>query len=177
MQICLILRLGRLLRRFRWARGIAGADVRHSLYGVLGSVGGIVVFLVFLDAAFIAMRLTVVSTLLEKAVFLVPRVVAALAIFGLGWLVSFWTSMAVRRSLYREDVPRATLVASYARGAVLLLFAAMALAELDVAREIVIIGFTVIYVTLGVLTVTFTFAGAKRFVQGIFEGSEKDQNA
>lgn len=177
VQICLILRLGRLLRGFRWARGIAGADVRHSLYGVLGSIGGVIVFLVFLDAAFIAMRLAVVAALLEKAVFLVPRVLAALAIFGLGWLVSFWTSMAVRRSLYREDIPRAALVATYIRGAVLLLFAAMALAELDVAREIVVIGFTVIYITLGVLTVIFSFAGARRFVHSVFEEPGKEQRA
>jgi hypothetical protein len=44
---------------------------------------------------------------------------------------------------------------------VLLLFAAMAIAELNIAREVVIIGFTVIYVTLGALTVIVTLAVAR----------------
>jgi Mechanosensitive ion channel, conserved TM helix len=161
IQVCTMLRLGRLLGRFRWAEGLTKADVRASLYGVLGNVAAVVVFLVFLDAAFTAMRLTVVSAVLEGTVFLFPRIVAALAIFGLGWLVSLWASLAVRRSLRREAVPRATLVAAFARAMVLLLFAAMAIAELNIAREVVIIGFTIIYVTLGALTVIVTLAVAR----------------
>jgi Mechanosensitive ion channel, conserved TM helix len=173
IQVCTMLRLGRLLGRFRWAEGLTKADVRASLYNVLGNVGGVVVFLVFLDAAFTTMRLTVVSAVLEGTVFLFPRIVAALAIFGLGWLVSFWASLAVRRALRREAVPRATLVAAFTRAMVLLLFAAMAVAELNIAREVVIIGFTVIYVTLGTLTVIVTVAAARVVIPRLLGGSSE----
>jgi hypothetical protein len=59
----------------------------------------------------------------------------------------------VRRVLLREAVGLPDLIASYVRGMLLVLFSAMALTQLGVAREIVIIGFTVVFVTLAALTV------------------------
>ena len=96
IQICIMLRLHRLLAAFRWARGLSRTDVRLSLFSVLGSVTGFVVFLVFLNAAFAAMRLAVVSDLVQGLVLVFPRLVLAGVIFGVGWLVSLGTSQAVR---------------------------------------------------------------------------------
>ena len=57
IQVCTMLRLGRLLGRFRWAEGLTKADVRASLYSACWETSAaVVVFLVFLDAAFTAMR-------------------------------------------------------------------------------------------------------------------------
>jgi len=176
IQICVTLRLGRILRRFRWARGLTKVDVRLSLYGLLGNLAALVVFLVFLDAAFTAMRLAAVSELVGRAVLVFPRLLIALITFGVGWLISFWAAGAIRRTLHREAVPRADLVASYVRAVILLLFAAMALAEVDVAREIVIIGFTVVYVTLGVLTILLAARGAKEVIQKLLTVSSGEQH-
>jgi hypothetical protein len=164
-QACMTLRLGRLLGQFRWGRGLSRADARHSLYGLLGTLVGLLVFLVFLDTAFIAMRLTVVVSLLEKLVFLIPRLVAAVLIFGMGWLISHWATQSILRWLRREEVPRASFVAGFVQAVLLFLFAAMAIAELDVAREIVVIGFTVIFVTLGAMTVIATTIGGRGLIQ------------
>ena len=165
VQVCMTLKHGRLLGQFHWGRSLSGAAVRHSLYNLLGSLGRLIVFLVFLDTAFTAMRLTAVASHLERIVSLFPRVVTALAIFALGWLISFWASMAIRRTLHREGVPRASLVSGYARAMLLLLFAAMVIAELDIAPKVVVIGFTVIYVTLGALTVILTIKGGQGIIQ------------
>jgi hypothetical protein len=54
----------------------------------------------------------------------------------------------------------------------MLFFSAMALTELDIAREIVVIGFSVTIVTLGVLTIVLTVTGGKRFVAKILESLE-----
>jgi Mechanosensitive ion channel, conserved TM helix len=165
VQICMTLKLGRLLGQFRWARGLSRADARHPLYGLLGSLVGLVVFLVFLNSAFLAMRLTVVAGLLERMVSLFPRLVAALTIFALGWLVAFWTSLAIHSWLRKEEIPRASFFAGFAQAVLLLLFAAMAVAELDIAREIVVIGFSVIFVTLGTLTVIVAIFGGREVMQ------------
>ena len=41
----------------------------------------------------------------------------------------------------------------------------MALVELDIAREIVIIGFATIFITLGIFTIVIAFIGGKDFVK------------
>ena len=153
VQLLAILRLHRLLSGFRWAKGLARVDVRMSMYSVAGNIAGLVAFLVFLDAALEAMGLTALSGLVAQAVLVIPRVLLAALIFALGMLVSAAAGGAVRRILLREAVGRADLIASYVRGMLLVLFSAMALTQLAVAREIVIIGFTVVFVTLAALTV------------------------
>lgn len=175
VQICVILRLHRLLQVFRWARGLNKVDVRLSLYGLLGNLVGLVVFLVFLNAAFSTLRLTVVSALVERLVLIIPRLLIALSIFGIGWLISLWAGMGVRRALLREGVPRASLVAGYASVMLLLLFAGMALAELDVSREVVIIGFGVVYVTMGAITVIVTAVAGKEILRKVLESSRDER--
>ncbi|MGB4549039.1 MAG: hypothetical protein WBI10_09000, partial [Syntrophales bacterium] len=55
--------------------------------------------------------------------------------------------------LTRENMPRAMFIADYCRTVLILLFSAMALVQLNIAREIVLIGFSIIFVTLGVIAV------------------------
>jgi hypothetical protein len=55
-----------------------------------------------------------------------------------------------------------------------MLFFAMALVELNVAREIVIIGFATIFITLGLLTVVAAAVGGKNFIKKIVESLEED---
>jgi hypothetical protein len=69
--------------------------------------------------------------------------------------------LSIRRALYREGIPRASLVARFANAVILLFFFAMALVELDIARTIVIIGFSVIIITLALLTIIIVSMGGK----------------
>jgi hypothetical protein len=49
----------------------------------------------------------------------------------------------------------------------------MALAQLDMAREIVVVGFTVTIITLGALTVIFAAFGGKELVKRLLESLEE----
>lgn len=49
-----------------------------------------------------------------------------------------------------------------------------AIAELDIAPQVVVIGFTVIYVTLGALTVILTIKGGQGIVQRLLGTLEKE---
>jgi len=49
----------------------------------------------------------------------------------------------------------------------------MALTELDMAREIAIIGFVVIFVTLGVLVIVITTIGGRALVKKILDSIEQ----
>ena len=164
-QLCILLRLERLLRSFRWGEELSKADIRHALYNAIGNVAFVVIFLVFLNAAFAAMKLVILSNLIEKSVGIFPRLLISLFIFGIGWLLARWASLSVRRGLGREGIPRATLIARFSNAVILLFFSAMALVELNIAREIVIIGFAVIIVTLAVVTVIMVSIGGKEIVR------------
>jgi hypothetical protein len=57
----------------------------------------------------------------------------------------------------------------------LLFFSAMALTELDIAREIVFIGFATIFITIGLLTVVVTAFGGKSFLKKIGDRYNDDK--
>lgn len=164
-QLCVILRIERLLGSFRWGGEFSKADIRHALFNAIGNVVFILVFLIFLNAALDAMKLKILSNMIQKGVSIVPRLLISLIIFSLGWIIARWVALAVRRSLYREGIPRATLIARFSSSVILIFFSAMALVELNVAREVVIIGFSVIILTLSVLTIILVSIGGKELVK------------
>jgi hypothetical protein len=112
-----------------------------------------VVILVFLNFALITWDLQFLSALLSEAIGLFPRIATALLIFGIGWIIARQAARALWEVLTRENVPRAMFIADYCRTVLILLFSAMALVQLNIAREIVLIGFSIIFVTLGVIGV------------------------
>jgi hypothetical protein len=173
VQVMVLLRLDRLFRRFRWGTSLQKADVRYPFYEFVGDGAFIIVFLVFLNSSLEALQLTVLSNMIERGVTFIPRLFIAAVICGFGWLLAGWASGAIQRALIKEDVPRATLVARFTKIVGILFFSAMALAELDLAREIVVIGFTVVMVTLGLLVVIMTAHGGKRYVEKFLETLEE----
>jgi hypothetical protein len=84
---------------------------------------------------------------------------------SLGWLIASWTSNSIHKSLSREQIPRSALIAKFTKAVILLFFSAMALVELEIAQQIVIIGFSTIIITLGLITVVVFFVGGKEFIK------------
>ena len=173
-QLCVIVRIDRLVGGFRWGSDFSKADVRHALFNAIGGVASVLVFLVFLNAALEAMQLTVLSNLIEKSVLIVPRLIVALLIVGLGWIIARWLAVTIRKGLTREDVPQASLISRFVKAVLILFFSAMALVELDIAREIVVTGFTVTIITLGALSVVVTAVGGKGFVRKVVAKLEEE---
>lgn len=174
VQMCILFKLDRLLRRFRWGQALSKADVRYAAYDSIGNVAFFAFFLIFLHSGLSVMNLTVLSDLLEGAVFFLPRLLVALSIFVVGWLISGWVAGAIQKALIKEDFPRATLLARFSKLVLLLFFSAMALTELNVAREIVVIGFTTIIITLGVLVVVITAGGGKTLIKMLLKTFEQE---
>jgi hypothetical protein len=167
IQVSILIRIDRYLRRSRWEAEFAKADVRYGLYNLIGNIGFTLIFLLFLDNALIAWNLNMLSDLLSKLILFLPKIIIAVSIFGLGWLLSFMAEKSILKSLYREQIPRASLISRFIKVILLLFFSAVALVELDVAREIVIIGFSTIFITLGAISIVITAVGGKSFVNKI----------
>jgi hypothetical protein len=173
IRVALLLRLEGLLTRLRWGEDFSKADVRYGFYNFLGNIAFFVIFVIFLDNAFRTWKLTVLSEFLEKGIYFFPRIILAMALFGFGWLIASWAAMSASRALHREGIPRASLIAHLIKAVLMMFFSAMALVELDIAREIVIIGFSTIFITLGLLAVVITAVGGKTFLKKISDSIEK----
>jgi len=169
VQVLSALKFDRLLRKFKWGAGFSKADVRYAVYEFAGNFAFLVVFLILLNASLEALQLNVISDLLKQGVLFVPKLIIATVILGLGWILTSWITGVIHRALTKEGVPRAMLIARFAKFVIMLFISAMALTELDIAREIVVIGFSVTIITLGVLAIVMTTIGGKRFVSGILE--------
>lgn len=174
VRLLLILRLDRMLQKFQWGEDFSKGDVRFALYTFIGNLVFLLVLLIFLSGALSVMNLTVLSNLLEKGILFLPKLAIALVIFGIGWFVALWVGKAIRKALAEEEIPRSALIARFSKMILLLFFFAMALTELDIAREIVIIGFTTIMITLGALAIVLTARGGKKFIDKVLEPFDEE---
>ncbi|MFH1079984.1 MAG: hypothetical protein V1766_06950 [Pseudomonadota bacterium] len=176
IHISVVLKLEHFLNRSRWKRALEKADVRHGFYNFVGNIFFVVIFLIFLDYTLITWGLTFFSDILGKAILLLPRLMAAFVTFGIGWLIARLAANALQKVMISENVRDASFVASYARVMLIVLFSAMSLINLDIAGEIVLIGFSTIFITLGLIAViTVAFRRSLLSEKKGIVGSEKDE--
>ena len=173
IQLCMIFRVHHYLPRMRWRKAVSKADVRDALFSYVGNLVFIAVFIVFIYGALATLKLTVLSSLLEHTIFFLPRVVGCFVIFAIGLFLSNRIAVVVHMAVLREGIPRASLIARFTKGALVMFFSAMALTVLDFARQVVIVGFTVSFATLGALVVVAAVAGGKEMFQKIFHWPEE----
>ena len=178
IQFSMILRVDRFLKQSPFEAEITKADVRYSLYHLIGNIGFVIIFLIFFENALVAWKLTILSDLLIKGILLLPRIITALVIFGLGWFLASLVQISVLNILNREEIPRASLISKFTKSLLLIFFSAIAFVELDFAREIIIIGFATIFITLGVIAIVITAINAKDFIRRIGNSlkEEKDED-
>jgi hypothetical protein len=168
VQLLIAFRLERIFTRVRWRQTLSKADIRYALFGFIGNIFFFVIFLIFLYTALDAMKLTVLSNLIQNGVVFIPKLIVAFIIFGIGWIIAGRVSTSVYIALAKENVPNYSLISRFIRFAILFFFSAMALAEIEIAVEIVIIGFTTIFITLAVLAVVFAIVGGKSYMNKFF---------
>jgi hypothetical protein len=168
VQLLVAFRLERLFTRVQWRQTLSKADIRYALFGFIGNIFFFVIFLIFLYTALDAMKLTVLSSLIQNGVLFIPKLIVALIIFGLGWIIAGRVSGSVYIALAKENVPNYSLVARFTRFVILLFFSAMALVEIEIAVEIVVIGFTTIMVSLALLAIVLTIVGGKSYISKFF---------
>ncbi|HUU27972.1 MAG TPA: hypothetical protein VM123_09180 [archaeon] len=174
VRLSIVLRLERFLVRSRWTQDFSKADVRYGVYNFIGNIGFLFIFLLFFNSALSAWKLEILSALLGRGINFLPHLIVSLFTFGVGWLIASWSEKGALKVLRREDIPRSSLISRFIKIVLLLFFSAMALVELNVAHEVVIIGFASIFITLCALTIVITAVGGKAFVDKIEVSLKKD---
>jgi hypothetical protein len=158
IQIMILFRMERFLTRFRWGGAFGKADIRFGLYNLVGNVVFLLVLLTFLDFTLLVWDLRILSEQLGSVILLLPRLVKAALIALLGWFLARWSGQAVATKAFRGDRDYAVLAAWFVRIALLLVFGGMALYELDVARPILMVAFSILLVALGLLALLAGYA-------------------
>jgi len=169
VRLLIFLRVDRVVVRLGWGRALAKGDVRHSLFGLVGIVCGVVLFLVFLDNAVVVWKLTVLAQLLEKLVLLIPQLITAALVLLVGWGVAGTASRAVQQTLVQEEFERARLAGRIVRAAILVIVCAIALVELDLGVSIVTGAFLISFGALALCFVVAFGLGSKRAVELMWE--------
>lgn len=175
IQILVILRFERLFLRLQWRRALSKADIRYAMFNLVGNVVFFIVFLIFLNSALAAMKLTILSTLIQQSVLFIPRLIIAFLILGIGWIVAGRVSNSVYNALLKEDVPNYSIISRFVKFVSLLFFASMALVEIDIATQIVVIGFTTIMISLAVISIIIIFLNGKPFLKEYLGRTGKEQ--
>ena len=169
VRVLIFLRLDRVVTRMGWGRALEKGDVRHSLFGLFGTVLGVLLFLVFLENAVVIWKLTVLSQLLERLVLLIPQLIIAAVILLIGWSVATAVSRSVHRALAQEEFERARFAGKVVHAAILVLASAIALVELDIAVAIVTGAFLIAFGALALCFVLAFGLGSKRAVELMWE--------
>jgi len=173
IQLLVVLRFERLFIRLQWRRALSKADIRYAVYNLIGNIIFFIVFLIFFNSALDAMKLTVLSSLIQQGVIFIPKLIVALFILGIGWIVAGRVSNSVYISLLKEDVIQYSLISRLVKFIAILFFAAMALVEIDIAPQVVIIGFTTVMITLGIIAIAMVILGGKSSLNNLMNKAEK----
>ena len=174
IQMLILLKFDRALVRFPWGRAFSKADVRYGFYSFIGNIFFVIIFLLFLYYTLLSWGLKFISELLREGILFFPRLIAAGAILGIGWMIASWASRSLYKFLYQEKIPYSTFIAYYTKVVLIVLFFAAAFAELDIARNIIIIGFTTIIITLGIIAVILTAVHGKGVLSKLKESSDME---
>jgi hypothetical protein len=150
VRVLVWLRLDRLAGRVGWRSAFGKGDVRAALYDLLGTVAFVVVVLVFLDNALIIWGLDVLSRFIDRVVVALPRLALAAVIVAAGVTIAGAAAGRAEAALEEEEVGYARLLAKGLKGVLLAVVAAVALWELDLARQIVLSGFVIAFGAMGI---------------------------
>lgn len=168
IQLLAVLKFDKLFTRVKWKSAISKADIRFALYNFIGNIIFFIVFLIFLNSALDALNLFILSRLIEQGVLFIPKLFVASIIIGAGLLIASRASGAVFHSLLKENIQHASLISRFIKFVIILFFSAMALEEINLATDIVVIGFTTVIVTISIITIIIVMSG-KGSIKNFFQ--------
>jgi len=169
VRILIMLRLDRLGGRFAWRAAFGKGDVRAALYNLLGNVIMLLVVLVFLDNALQIWGLVVLSRLISQAVVYLPNIALVALIVTVGLLLSNVVANRVEDALHEEGAPHPRLLARLLKAALQAVVGALALWQLNFARQIVLAAFLIAFGAIGIAFAVGVGLGSARAIQESWE--------
>jgi hypothetical protein len=165
VRVLIWLRLDRLAGRVGWRSVFGKGDLRAALFDLLGTAAFVLVVLVFLDNALTIWGLAVLSRLIDGVVVALPRLAMAAFIVAAGIAVANAAAARAEAALEEEEIGYARLVGKGLKAVLLAVVAALALWELNFARQIVLSGFVIAFGAMGVAFAISIGLGSTKAIQ------------
>ena len=97
----------------------------------------------------------------------------ALFIFSIGWIIAGRVSNSVYNSLLKEDVTHYSIISRFVKFVTIFFFAAMALVEIDIAPQIVVIGFTTVMISMGIIAIALAILGGRSSISNLLNSDDE----
>ncbi len=169
VRVLVWLRLDRLGGRLAWRAAFGKGDVRAALYNLVGTAAMILVVLVFLDDALQIWGLVALSEMIGRLIVYVPNLLFVALIVGAGVLLANTLARRVEDALEEEGIAHPRFVARIFKSALLAVVGALALWQLNLAREIVLAAFLIAFGAVGVAFAMAVGLGSAKAIQRVWE--------
>jgi len=163
------IRLDRLGGPTSWRSALAKADVREALYNAVGTITLVVVLLVFIDNALQIWGLSVLSNVVDRVIGYLPSLAVAGVIVGVGLLIATSVAERVEDAFAEAGISSSRLLGGMAKAAVLAIVFALAVWELNFARQIVMGAFLIGFGSIGVAFAIAAGVGSSHAIRQAWE--------
>jgi hypothetical protein len=165
VQLLVWLRLDRLAGRTGWRSALGKGDVRAPLYDAIGMVAMALTILLFGEDALKRWGLDALAEFIHALLVYLPNLVLAAVVAVVGAAVANAIGARVEHGLAEEGFAHARILAKTFKGALLAVAGALALWQLQFAREIVLGGFLILCGSLGIAVALATGMGSAKAIE------------
>ncbi|MBU0978930.1 MAG: hypothetical protein ABIJ03_03310 [Patescibacteria group bacterium] len=136
-----VMKLNKLAEKTPVEHFLKSSEIGSRIEGVLSTVAYWLMMLVVLQTAVGVLGLGSLTRIIEQLLGYIPRIFSALLVFVLGILAAGFLESVVKSSLKSVSAPRARMVAKVTSYSVMVLASLMAISELGIAQEFILILF------------------------------------
>jgi len=177
LRLLRVARVDKLAQRLGTTEALTGAGIHSTPSHLLSKLGQWIVILVFLIISMQNLRMPTIEHLMEQFLLYLPNVFVAAFILIVGYLLGNFFARATLIALVNAGISDSRLAARFIRFVVFTLTATMALEQLGIGRDTVIVAFAITFggVVLA-FAIAFGLAGrgtAKRYLE---KRTKKEEN-
>lgn len=180
--------LGRLLRilktdelseRYGINNILLKGGIKENLSSIVGRFAGWLMFFIFVIISLNSLNVPAIERLLERFFLYLPNLFVSIIILLIGYLLSNFFGRAALIASVNAGLKTSGLIGRFVKLTIFLLAATMALEQLGIGRETIIIAFTIVFggIVLA-LSIAFGLGGrdiAKEYLEKKMKGEEKDE--
>ncbi len=153
--------------------------IKEGLSSIAGRFSGWLVFFIFIILALGSLNVPAIERLLERFFLYLPNLFVAVIILLVGYLLSNFFGRAALIASVNAGLKASGLIGRFVKLTIFLLSATMALEQLGIGRETIIIAFAIVFggIVLA-LSIAFGLGGrdiAKEYLEKKMKGEEKDE--
>jgi len=153
--------------------------IKDKPSSLAGRITGWLVFFIFLIISLSSLNVPAIERLLERFFLYLPNLFVAVIIILIGYLLSNFFGRAALIASVNAGLKASGLIGRFVKLTIFLLAATMALEQLGIGRETIIIAFAIVFggIVLA-LSIAFGLGGrdiAKDYLEKKLKGEEKDE--